>query len=485
MSADAATASGRGDASAVRRLDSGAAARWALLAGIVALGVVVRLAGIGDRLSDAEGYSWLVASAPDAGTFFERLAAYENTPPLFYALLAPLPHGDEAWLRLPALLPALACIPVAYCLVRPLLGTRVGLLTALAVAVAPFHVSYSNYSRGFMLAALGLLLAAWAVARLAEGRRARWWWLYLAGATLALQSEYDALLFLAPLLALPALWRRFGWKRVVVVGALPLVTLLPLAGEMLRGLDQLDVTKLTPPSAPLSPASLRDSLVSLFTGTHGLAGSAGLRALQLLLLLGALAASAALLWRRPGLADSRRRIAFWLLAVAPAAAVVLHAVASIPGPEIFDSRYLVGLIPFACALLAAGIDALPWRWAMPAAAACLLALAVAVFVQRYDRELHPDVAPAAELVRASGVGTVLTNSPVVAFYLEETSVGDGIDAEVRLDRPFGLGNEESTCVPPACPRPLAVVEDARLPGGVRAGPGAVTPVGPIAVRIVP
>ena len=136
------------------------ARRRLLLLAILALAVVVRLAGIGDRLSDAEGYSWLVASAPSIDAFFDRLAAYENTPPLFYALLAPLPLGDEVWLRLPALLPALACVPAAYCLVRPLLGTRVALLTALAVAVAPFHVSYSNYSRGFMLAALGLLLAA-------------------------------------------------------------------------------------------------------------------------------------------------------------------------------------------------------------------------------------------------------------------------------------------------------------------------------------
>lgn len=453
--------------------------RLALL-GIVALAVVVRLAGLGDRLSDAEGYSWLVASAPSVDVFFDRLAAYENTPPLFYALLAPLPHGDEAWLRLPALLPALACVPVAYCVVRPLLGTRVALLSALALAVAPFHVSYSNYSRGFMLAALGLLLAAWAVARLAEGRRARWWWLYLGGATLALHSEYDALLFLAPLLCLPALWRRRGWKEVVLLGALPLATLLPLAGELLRGLDQLDVTKLTPPSPDLSPASLRDSLVSLFTGAHGLAGSTALRALQLAAIAGALALAATLLWRRSGrlaqLGDKQREVAVWLLVVAPAAAVVLHAVASIPGPEIFDSRYLVGLIPFACALLAAGVDALPWRWAVPAVAIGLLVLAVAVFAQRYDRELQPDLTPAADQVRATGARTILTNSPVAAYYLR--------DLDPRLDRPFGLGNDEPRCAT-TCPHPLAVVEDVRLPGGVRAGPGQPTTYGPILVRVVP
>jgi hypothetical protein len=115
---------------------------------------------------------------------------------------------------------------------------------------------------------------------------------------------------------------------------------------------------------------------------------------------------------------------------------------------------------------------------MPTAAACLLAVGVAVFVQRHDREVHPDMEPAVALVDSSDARTVLTNSPVVAYYLRDTS------ADVRLDRPFGLGNDETACAE-HCRRPVVVVEDSRLPGGIRGGPGAVSPLGPVVVRIVP
>jgi len=36
---------------------------------VVALALAVRLAGAGDRLTADEGYSWLVGSAPDVGSF--------------------------------------------------------------------------------------------------------------------------------------------------------------------------------------------------------------------------------------------------------------------------------------------------------------------------------------------------------------------------------------------------------------------------------
>src|SRR5215210_1568328 len=49
--------------------------RRAVLAGVVLLALVLRLAGIGDRLGEDEGYTWIVASAPDLGTFLDRLQA--------------------------------------------------------------------------------------------------------------------------------------------------------------------------------------------------------------------------------------------------------------------------------------------------------------------------------------------------------------------------------------------------------------------------
>lgn len=451
--------------------------RRVLLGAVLLLALVVRLAGLGDRLSDAEGYSWYVASAPGIDAFFERLAAYENTPPLFYALLAPLPTSDEAWLRLPALIPSLAAVVAIYCLVRQLLGDSVALLAALALAVAPFHVSYANYSRGFMLAGLGLLLAAWAIARLASGGRRRWWWLYLVGAAVALHSEYDSVLFLGPLLAIPPLVRRRGWREAVGFGTLPLLTLLPLVGEMRASADQLDVTKLAPPSDGVSFDSVQHTVVSLLLGTHGVADAPLLRAIQAIVVLGVLALAALWLGRGFGrlaaVAPERRTLALWLLAWVPGAAVVLHAVVSLLGPEVFDARYLSGLIPFAVALLASVVVALPTRGTTMAAAG-LLVLGAVVFETRHGRELQPDVTPAADLARAAQPRTVLTNSALVAYYLR--------DLEARVDRPFNLGGRDGGCEG-RCAEPIAIVEDVRVPGAERVAEGGLTAFGPITVRI--
>ena len=59
-----------------------------------------------------EGYTWLVAWAPNAGGFLHRLALFENTPPLYYLLLTPLPLNDEPWVRLPSLIAGVALVGI-------------------------------------------------------------------------------------------------------------------------------------------------------------------------------------------------------------------------------------------------------------------------------------------------------------------------------------------------------------------------------------
>jgi hypothetical protein len=443
--------------------------RRTLLAGIVLLSIVVRLAGMGDRLSEDEGFSWLVASAPDLDTFLDRLAAYENTPPLFYALLTPLPLDDEHWLRLPSLVASVACVPVLYLIVRPLLGTPAALLSALGLAVEPYAVSWSNFSRGFMLANLGLLIALWAVLRLGGDGGRRWWWVYAGGAVLAIYSEYNSPLFLVALIAVFA-WKAPGRRlEIVALGLLPFLTLLPWLGEFFRSLDALDESK-SSPVYPLSLGSLRDSIVPLFLGEHGESDSAGLRTAQFALIVAGLTAAVMLLrWRG-------KHEALRLLGMTALGTLVLHAVLTPVGPDIVQQRYLTALIPLAIALLAGGVVLLPWRWATPAATAVLLALSVAVFVQRYDRELEPPVEPAKALIDRSGSRVVLTNSARVAFYLR--------DPPARLDRPLGFGTDAEEACEPDCP-PLAIVDDARAPAGVRTGPGRTYVFGPIHVRLRP
>ena len=439
------------------------------LAAVVLLAVGVRLAGLGDTLSADEGYTWLVADSTSSAGFLDAIARFENTPPLYYLLAWPLPVGDdEVWLRLPALLAGVASVPVLYAAVRALASERAALLAALGLAVAPFHVSFSDYGRGFTLAALGVTLSLWACARLATGGRGRWWWLYACGAVVALYAEYDSALVLAPMAGALAVLGARPWREVVALGAAPFLSLLLWLPEYLDGRDFLDITKVSPVYPGPTPASLRDVAVPLFLGESGSADGAALRTLEFLAIAAVLTAAVWLLAR------ARARTTLWLFGGAAAGGLLLHAFVALVGPDIFETRYLVPLIPPSVALLAIAIDALEWRPAVPVAAAAALALGVAIFIQREGRELEPNPAPVRAALEESRPGVALTNSAVAAWYLQ--------GLPVILDRPFGLGRGEE---PPTTSGPYAVVDDERVGGGVRPGPGRVRRFGDYVVRLTP
>lgn len=81
-----------------------------------------------------------------------------------YSLMARLAVdliGPTDWaLRLPALLLGLASLPALWWLVRPLVGSRLALTAALALALAPEHIRWSTSARGYSAMLLGVLLAS-------------------------------------------------------------------------------------------------------------------------------------------------------------------------------------------------------------------------------------------------------------------------------------------------------------------------------------
>ena len=458
------------------------AARPALIA-IVALALVTRLAAAGHRLTTDEGYSWLVGSAPDPSTFFHRLATFENTPALFYALLTPLALDDEVWIRLPSIAAGVAAVAALYYAVRALAGDQAALVAAAGLAVAPYHVILSDTARGFALAGLGLVLALWAAARLVRGGDRRWWALYAIGGAVALHSEYNAALTLAALVGALIVAGLRPWRRVALLGLAPFASLLPWLPELLRSLDKVNETKVAPTYPDPSAGVIREQLVPVFFGEHGATYSAGTHTLMFLAVAGALALAARLLWRSepeaplgPEPAGVRRPV-FWLLAGTAAGSLVLHILAGYAGLDLFADRYLYALIPLSVALLACGLVLVRRRAALALAAVAVLGLGIAAFLQSDNQA---DLSRAEALARGADADVILTNTPIVAYYLREL--------DVVLDRPFGLGPGREGATR-ARGRPYAVVDDPRVGHGPRAGPGRpltlTAPGGEFVVRIVP
>lgn len=453
-----------------------------ILAGIVLLAIAVRLAAIGSRVHVDDAYSWLVASQPSPHAFLHQLAASENTPPLFYLLLTALPIDHVVWLRLPALLPGILMSPVLYFAVRRALGERAALLSALAVAVSPFLVSYSDLARGFMLADLALLVALWAVLRLREEESRRWWVIFVLAGMVAVYTEYDAVIFLLALAAAavglgsrPPMPRR---GRMMAMTALPILALVPWIPEIVRGQQQVHITKLDPLFATPNATSLRDAILTLTLGEHG-GGAHTLARWGEFAVIVVVAILAALALRGnpgppspPQAQDDRFRYAVRLLAVTGALTLAGHALAAVVGVDVFTQRYMTILIPIGATLAAAALVATHSRPLLIGAAAVLVAVGVGGFVRRLGAQYEPDFKPVAAAASAAHPRTVLTNTPIVLFYLRSL--------HPVLDRPADLGPGLAS----SCARPCLIIDDTRVRGGrLRRVRGARTSIRPFILTV--
>ena len=181
-----------------------AALLW--LGAITLLGLALRLWAIGAKgLWLDEAFSiWMSRHA--LGELLDWLVRIDQHPPLYYTLLHFwLAAGDrEGWVRSLSALFSTTTIPLFYGFVRTLAGERAGLIAALLLAIAPFHVRFAQEARMYALltfaVAGALCCLAWLLAgegreARGEGRRRAAWIGYVLFTVAALLTHNTALFF--------------------------------------------------------------------------------------------------------------------------------------------------------------------------------------------------------------------------------------------------------------------------------------------------
>jgi mannosyltransferase len=136
---------------------------FAAMAGIVALGAVLRFHASGEKsVWVDEGVSIELARL-DWYNFLRILWRHEGNMALYHLVLRFWLHGgsSEAWIRALSALFALATLPAVYALGRLLFNARTGLIASLLLAVNAYHVRYSQEARSYSLYPLLCVLSCY------------------------------------------------------------------------------------------------------------------------------------------------------------------------------------------------------------------------------------------------------------------------------------------------------------------------------------
>ncbi|GAB3674697.1 glycosyltransferase family 39 protein [Actinocorallia lasiicapitis] len=272
-----------------------------------------------------------------------------------YYLLMKIPvtlAGDQAWaLRLPSTLAAAGTAALTVLLGRRLGSERLGITAGVLVALSPMMTRYAQEARQYALVAFLAVLATSLLTR-AESRRG---WIGYGLSVLLLGFTHLFALFLLPAHLATVLLGRRPWRPwAVTVGA----ALLPVAGLALlarRQSYQIDWIESPRP---------KDLLHLL--GSLSLVPALCVPAAILLIMA---------LWKWSPLAETALP---WL--VLPP---VLLLLISLVHPT-YVERYVLFCVPAACLLLAAGLERLPWKAAVP-----LVVIAAIVTVPKHQTLRDP------------------------------------------------------------------------------------------------
>jgi len=412
-----------------RPADKWTATGW--LTVVVLLSLLLRLLFLGQRSFWLDEITSVLVARLDWPAFWQVVTDRQANMALYFLILRSwLPLGEnEFWPRLLSVLISVATVPLMYRLAARLFDPRVGMLSAVLLAVNAFHVQYAQEARGYSLV---ILLVTLASTYFADGiLHPRWqaWLGYVVTAVLGLYSHFFTALIIIAHAASALLVRHdaMPWRSLIVSWLIIAGCATPLVLFVLtRDSGQIDW---------VSPPRLSAAYKVLLT----LAGGGDL--------VGWVFVAAGLwgLWHARRL-DASGAWPFKVVAIWVAIPIVLAMLVSFAKP-ILVYRYFGICLPAFVALTSAGVMRIAPRRLRYAAAFLLIVLSAARTVCWYGTNDTEDWrAATAYVLTHAQPGDALVFHPYYArqcfdFYRERVSQGSPT-AEIVFPGPWSPATDQ-------------------------------------------
>jgi uncharacterized membrane protein len=402
---------------------------------IVAIGFGLRLCTLAGESLWYDELLQLDIAQGSLGMIFPRLRGHSATPLDYLISYGWILLGrSDGWVRVPAVMVGTVTLPVAYQFGRWLLGRRVGLVLMALLAIAPFHIRYSQEARPYALVVLGVTLIGYGFWRLYQTGRWRFFAPLQAGVLISLLAHiFAATIFIAlAIFTLLDFLLDRNWRRTIqLVGSLILSGLMPLLiflamgwgdvlfhtstgfGEALVRPEQftenIEVADQIPGPTVGWPF-IQDDIFAPFAASNA--------AIPLIFLNGLVCAGFVYL-----ITQKRARLvlllSLWLI-VPP----VLIIIFLIYRDTFFAPRYIISIMPVYLLLLSAGISSWPdWfkghkvAQSLPVILIGLVCLNYAIGLHRYYRDTGKENWHLVGDFIATNIGP---NDAVIAFRAEPT-----------------------------------------------------------------
>jgi mannosyltransferase len=199
---------------------------------VVAVAALLRFWALNGKSFWLDEIASVVIARMPGNSFWHWLWTEEGNMALYYVMLRPWLdiHLGEGTIRLLSVLPGIASVPLTYLIGNRLFGRKVGLLSAVLLAISTCAVVYSQEARGYSWLVLGTLLSTYLFVRLIESRSFALAFAYGLAAGATFYFHYFGLLVpvahAVSLAALPTLRR--PWKQMCVAGTLILLMAIPV-----------------------------------------------------------------------------------------------------------------------------------------------------------------------------------------------------------------------------------------------------------------